>query len=207
MELRVQDGRAVVAGRDGGDERAVDPHNLPLGAGLADALHEWAKVADAVARADSPSADGAGDLLVTRGRQLATRLAADMRTPVEFTDPVSGVLVLVEPEDAPEPVDEPAEAGTPEVGPAEPTPWATGLTVSVFSGAVMAIMVVTLSEGLGETSRWLALLANVLVVGGIAPSVWLARRVPVWRWVAYGVTAGVLVAWFALILTLLDAAP
>ena len=65
------------------------------------------------------------------------------------------------------------------------------------------VTVVSLSLGLDETSRWLALVANVLVVGGLAPSVWLGRRVPVWRWVAYGVVTGVLVAWFALILTLL----
>ena len=63
--------------------------------------------------------------------------------------------------------------------------------------------VVSLSLGLGETSRWLALIANVLVVGGLAPSVWLGRKVPVWRWVAYGVVTGVIVAWLALILTLL----
>jgi len=65
------------------------------------------------------------------------------------------------------------------------------------------VTVVSLSLGLGETSHWLALVANVLVVGGLAPSVWLGRRVPVWRWVAYGVVTGVLVAWLVLILTLL----
>jgi hypothetical protein len=65
-------------------------------------------------------------------------------------------------------------------------------------------MVVTLSLGLGDTNRWLALVANVLVVGGIAPSVWLARKVLVWRWVAYGVVTGVVLAWLALILTLLE---
>ncbi|WP_276313846.1 DUF2537 domain-containing protein [Solihabitans fulvus] len=32
---------------------------------------------------------------------------------------------------------------------------------------------------------------------------WLARRVPVWRWVAYGVVAGVGLAWFGLILSTL----
>ncbi|WP_433267887.1 DUF2537 domain-containing protein [Actinosynnema sp. CS-041913] len=199
MELRVQDGRAVLAGRDDGAEREVDPHTLPLGAGLAEALHEWAKVAEAVLRTDAP-ADGAANALVTRrGRQLAGRVAADMGTPVAYTDPVSGEQYVVEaPTEAP--VEPPAEQPPP---PREPTPWGTGLTVSVFTAAVVTFMIVTLSLGLGETSRWLALLANVLVVGGIAPSVWLARKVLVWRWVAYGVVAGVLLAWFTLILTLL----
>ncbi|CAL9646543.1 hypothetical protein SUDANB95_06459 [Actinosynnema sp. ALI-1.44] len=199
MELRVRGGRAVLAGRDDAGEHEVDPHTLPLGAGLADALHEWAKVAEAVLRTDPPTNGAAGALVTRRGRQLAGRLAADMGTPVAYTDPVTGEQFVVE---APpverlplvEPEPEPRE---------ERPPWGTGLTVSVFTAAVVTFMVVTLSLGLGETSPWLALLANVLVVGGIAPSVWLARKVLVWRWVAYGVVAGVLLAWFALITTLL----
>ncbi|CCH27873.1 DUF2537 domain-containing protein [Actinosynnema sp. NPDC047251] len=208
MELRVQDGRAVLAGRDDAGEREVDPHTLPLGAGLAEALHEWAKVAAAVVRSDaSPDAspdDTAGELVALRGRQLASRVAADMGAPVAYTDPVTGEKHIIEaPALPPDPEPEPEEAPETEV-PQEQTPWGTGLTVSLFTAAVVTFMVVTLSLGLGETSQWLALVANVLVVGGIAPSVWLARKVMVWRWVAYGVVAGVLIAWFALILTLLE---
>ncbi|MEV8438494.1 DUF2537 domain-containing protein [Actinosynnema sp. NPDC051121] len=214
MELRVQDGRAVLAGRDDAGEREVDPRTLPLGAGLADALHEWAKVADAVARAEPPS-DGAASALVTRrGRQLAGRLAADMGTPVEYTDPVTGESVVVDvPSDEDvvdgEVSDRGAEDGVAEDGvaeepePREETPWGTGLTVSFIVAAVVTFTVYTLSVGLGETSQWLAVLANALVVGGIAPSVWLARNTPVWRWVAYGVVAGVLAAWLSLLLTTL----
>ncbi|MBY8853751.1 hypothetical protein K7G98_38185, partial [Saccharothrix sp. MB29] len=77
---------------------------LPLGAGLAEALHEWAKVADAVSRTDSPS-EGVAEALVTRrGRQLAGRLAADMGSPVRYTDPVTGDVVTV---DVPAAEDEP----------------------------------------------------------------------------------------------------
>ncbi|WP_086662665.1 DUF2537 domain-containing protein [Lentzea kentuckyensis] len=198
MELRVRDGRAVLAGEDESGEREVDPHSLPLGADLAEALHEWAKVADAVVRTETP-ADGVASALVTRrGKQLAGRIAAVMNSPVSYTDPVSGELVSVEAPEAPAKAEPPAPAVEP-----EPTPWGTGLTVSAITAAIVTVTVVSLSLGLGETSRWLALVANVLVVGGLAPSVWLGRRVPVWRWVAYGVVTGVLVAWFALILTLL----
>ena len=207
MELRVQAGRAVLAGEGESGELEVDPHNLPLGAGLAEALHEWAKVAEAVQRTNAPADGAAGALVTRRGRQLAGRLAADMGTPVAFADPVTGERHLVDASQSgvrpaprrPEVVVE----GEPEVE-VEPTPWGTGLTVSVFSGAVVAFLVITLSLGLGETNRWLALVANVLVVGGIAPSVWLARKVIIWRWVAYGVTTGVVLAWIALILTLLE---
>ncbi|WP_199441170.1 DUF2537 domain-containing protein [Umezawaea beigongshangensis] len=213
MELRVRDGRAVLAGRDETGEQEVDPHTLPLGGGLAEALHEWAKVADAVTRNGVPD-DGAAAALVTRrGRQLALRLAASMRTPVTYSDPVTGETGLITAPEPPAPTPEgPAEEPSPstpaketpgEETPAEETPWATGLTVSGVVTALVAFSVVTLSLGLGETGGWLALVANVLVVGGLAPSVWLARRVPVWRWVAHGVVAGVLLAWFALVLTLL----
>ncbi|SFR29004.1 Protein of unknown function [Lentzea waywayandensis] len=201
MELRVRDGRAVLAGEDDSGEREVDPHSLPLGADLAEALHEWAKVADAVVRSETPADGVASALVARRGKQLAGRIASVMNSPVSYTDPVSGELVSV---DAPE---APAEAAVQTLvrdeDEDEPTPWGTGLTVSIITAAIVTVTVVSLSLGLGETSRWLALVANVLVVGGLAPSVWLGRKVPVWRWVAYGVVTGVLVAWLALILTLL----
>ncbi|KJK42458.1 hypothetical protein UK23_37060 [Lentzea aerocolonigenes] len=198
MELRVRDGRAVLAGNDESGEREVDPHSLPLGADLAEALHEWAKVADAVVRTETPKDGVASALITRRGKQLAGRIAAVMNSPVSYTDPVTGELISVEaPEELTEASREPA-AEEP-----EPTPWGTGLTVSFITAAIVTVTVVSLSLGLGETSRWLALVANVLVVGGLAPSVWLGRRVPVWRWVAYGVVTGVLVAWLVLILTLL----
>ncbi|MEV6712914.1 DUF2537 domain-containing protein [Lentzea sp. NPDC051208] len=199
MELRVRDGRAVLAGEDDSGEREVDPHSLPLGADLAEALHEWAKVADAVVRTETPADGVASALVARRGKQLAGRLAAVMNSPVSYTDPVSGALLTVDAPEAPVEVPVVTEA---EAEP-EPTPWGTGLTVSVITAAIVTVTVVSLSLGLGETSRWLALVANVLVVGGLAPSVWLGRSVPVWRWVAYGVVTGVLVAWLALILTLL----
>lgn len=208
MELRVRDGRAVLAGEDhSGDhagEREVDPHSLPLGADLAEALHEWAKVADAVVRTETP-ADGVASALVTRrGRQLAGRIAAAMNAPVHYTDPVSGELISVDAPEAPAKAAKTAQVQTVVRDEPEPTPWGTGLTVSIITAAIVTVTVVSLSLGLSETSRWLALVANVLVVGGLAPSVWLGRRVPVWRWVAYGVVTGVLVAWLALILTLLQ---
>ena len=201
MELRVRDGRAVLAGEDESGEREVDPHSLPLGADLAEALHEWAKVADAVVRTETPP-DGVASALVTRrGKQLAGRIAAVMNSTVQYTDPVSGELVSVEAPEAPA-KKAPVQTLVEETEP-EPTPWGTGLTVSFITAAIVTVTVVSLSLGLGETSRWLALIANVLVVGGLAPSVWLGRKVPVWRWVAYGVVTGVLVAWLVLILTLL----
>lgn len=210
MWLHARDGRAVLAGDPADDEapeakREVDPRSLALSAELTDALHEWARVAGAVVAAGQGSDTPAGDLVSRRGRQLAGRLAAAMHTPVFYTDPVTGevseIAVPVEPrrDDEP-PADEPEPAPPP---PAEPTPWATGLTVTVIVAVLVGILVVALSVALGDASRWLAVAANVVIGIGLAPSVWLARRTPVWRWVAYGVVVGLGFAWVALLFSLL----
>lgn len=96
MELRIRGERAVLAGPGGEHAREVDPRRLAIGADLAQALHEWARVASAVSRT-GPDAEVAGSVVSQRGRQLAGRLAAVMGTPVRFVDPVSGVETVVDP--------------------------------------------------------------------------------------------------------------
>jgi len=41
------------------------------------------------------------------------------------------------------------------------------------------------------------------VAAGLAPSMWLTRAIPVWRWVAYGAAGGILLTWITLLLSLL----
>ncbi|MCO1578274.1 DUF2537 domain-containing protein [Crossiella sp. SN42] len=187
MELHAREARAVLLRPDQPEE--VDPGTLPLPAGLLEALHEWAEVAEAV-----ELSEGAGEAVYQRGRHLAWRLAGALDTPVRYVDPVSGEAEEIQP---PPPV--PARPAPP----AEPTPWATGLTVSVFVAAIVVVSMVALSQGLSQASPLLAFGANIVIAGGLAPSVWLARRTPVWRWVAYGVVTGIGVAWLALLLSLL----
>lgn len=236
MQLRARDGRALLAGRPGDDagvpnatgdtdiddsetevtapdeQQEVDPHNLALGADLAEALHEWARVADAVHRNGQSGEGAAARLISRRGEQLAGRIAAVMGRPVSYADPLTGEVTEIEvPESTP-----PADRGQVarwwakqsggsrgERYAPEPTPWATGLTVTGFTTGLVLIIVVALSLALGDASRWLALIANVVIAVGLAPSVWLARRAPVWRWVAYGVVAGIVTAWIALLFTAL----
>lgn len=209
MWLHARGGRAVLADDPADDEapearREVDPRSLALASDLTEALHEWARVAGAVVAAGQGSDTPAGDLVSRRGRQLAGRLAAAMRTAVFYTDPVTGevseIAVPVEPRRDDQP---PADEPEPEPPPAEPTPWSTGLTVTVIVAVLVAIVVVALSVALGDASRWLAVAANVVIGIGLAPSVWLARRTPVWRWVAYGVVVGLGFAWLALLFSLL----
>jgi hypothetical protein len=187
VELRADRGRAVLVG-------APEPLELPPA--LAGALHEWAEVATAVSQ-DGETDQATVELVSARGRQLALRLAATVGTDVCYADPVRGVV-----EQVPAPRPGSVRPARPPAGP-EPTPWATGLTVSAFTAAVVIAAVVTLTAGLGEVHPLLALFGNLVVGAGLAPSVWLSRHTPVWRWVGFGVAGGVVLAWLALLLSLL----
>ncbi|WP_406638894.1 DUF2537 domain-containing protein [Amycolatopsis sp. WGS_07] len=194
MELRIRGEQAVLAGPGGEHAREVDPRRLAIGADLAQALHEWARVASAVARSES-DADVAGSVVSQRGRQLAARLATVMGTEVRFVDPVTGVETVVEPPPRP---DQPARPRPPE----EPTPWLTGLTVSAFAAAVVVVAMLALAGTLArETSTLLALIASLVVTGGVAPSLWLGRKVPILRWAVYGAGGGLVLAWIGVLAT------
>ncbi|RSN23228.1 DUF2537 domain-containing protein [Amycolatopsis sp. WAC 04169] len=197
MELRIREGRAVLAGPGGDSAREVDPHSLAIGSDLAQALHEWARVASAV----GTSGTEAASVVSQRGRQLAQRVAATMGTSVRFVDPVSGDRVIIDPP-APAPRSELARRlfGTPDPA-GEPTPWLTGLTVSAFVAAVVVVAMLALANTLArETNGWLALLASAVVTAGITPSLWLARRVPIVRWASFGAAAGIVIAWIGVLI-------
>lgn len=203
MELRIREGRAVLAGPGGENAREVDPHALAIGSDLTQALHEWARVAAAVSAAAKPgeSSAEAASVVSQRGRQLASRVAAALGTSVRFVDPVSGEGVVVEPPATPVRGQLAQRLfGTPDPG-GEPTPWLTGLTVSAFVAAVIVVAMLALASTLArETAGWLALLASVVVTAGITPSLWLARRVPIVRWASYGAAAGIVIAWIGVLI-------
>ncbi|GHF43712.1 hypothetical protein FHX82_001955 [Amycolatopsis bartoniae] len=202
MELRVRGERAVLKGHGEAYTREIDPHSLALGAELADALHEWARVASAVRRAlDAGEPGEAAPVVSHRGRQLAARVATVMGTPVHYIDPVTDELAVVPP--TPVTQAEPSLAqrlfGGAEVG-HEPTPWGTGLVVAGFVAAVVITAMVALASALAaETAGWVVVLASVVVTAGLAPSLWLARRLPIVRWIALGAAAGCVLAWFGVL--------
>ncbi|WP_243791536.1 DUF2537 domain-containing protein [Saccharopolyspora gloriosae] len=195
-ELRVSRGRAVLvnrAERSGAQRHTVreyDPARLALPSALVDDLHEWAHVVHTVPPDQDISGETSATLMSRRGRQLAARLAAETGGEVGYWDPSRGRMSRV-------------RRAAPADGPPEPAPWATGITISVVIAVIVTISLVVVSRGLGEVSLPLALLVNAVVVGGFAPSIWLGRRVPVWRWVAFGAAGGVALAWLALLLSLL----
>ncbi|MEZ0383838.1 MULTISPECIES: DUF2537 domain-containing protein [Mycobacteriaceae] len=83
--------------------------------------------------------------------------------------------------------------------PSQTTPWATGLTVAAFVAAVSGTAIAVLSLGLIRVHLAVAVVLNLVAVGGLAPTVWGWRRTPVLRWFALGAGLGVAGAWLVLL--------
>ncbi len=83
----------------------------------------------------------------------------------------------------------------------EPTPWATGLVLTVFAALVVGVAVWVLAAGLSDRPV-VAVLVNLLVAGGLAPAIWLSRGLPVLRWIGAGAAAGIVIGWIAAVLML-----
>ena len=81
----------------------------------------------------------------------------------------------------------------------ESTPWAMGLTVAGFVAAATAVAVAVLSLGLIRVHPMLAVGLNVVAAGGVAPTLWGWRHIPVLRWLVLGAGVGVTGAWLALV--------
>lgn len=170
----------------------IGPGNLPLDLGdlqlppgLEPALHEWARIAEAVRRAGDGERE-AGALVSQRGQLLAARLADATGVPVAYDDPTADGMEILSPGQI-----------------WEPTPWATGGALSAATAVLVGIALFALSEGLAARGAWLVVVANVAVAAGLAPSMWLTRATPIWRWVAYGAAGGILLTWITLLLSLL----
>jgi hypothetical protein len=184
VELRVEDERPVVTVAGGA---TLDPAQLPIGDELLAALREWAAVAAAVQRAEHLQAPRG--VVTDRGRYLAESLSAATGDRVVYVDPVTGATSVL-------------GAGPDHAELREPTPWATGLTVSVVTTLVVLLGMAVLYAALSQASEWLALVANLVLTAGLVPTILLIRRQPVWRWVAHGITAGLALGWIGWLITL-----
>jgi hypothetical protein len=197
VELRARSGRAVLVGVEDTTRREWDPSGLRLPTALVDGLHEWARTVDALGKQED-AADDSARLVSWRGRQLAMRLAVETGGEVGYVDPISGEINRV---GWRRPARHLPARGT---GiPAPPTPWATGLAVSAIIAALATVALIVVTLGLAQVNGLLAVFINLAVVAGFVPSIWLGRRVPVWRWVAFGAAGGIVLAWIALLLSLL----
>ena len=177
-------GRAVLQERDVGDVALTDD--------LRAALREWVTVAETVRRSGDAHEL---DLLSRRGRQLAVRVADALGRPVEFVDPVSGVVESINVDTPTRPVLGPEPPG--------PTPWGTGLAVAAFFAVLVAVADIVLARAFAGAFGLLWIPANLLVTAGTVPSLWMAREVPFWRWPALGAAVGLAASWVVLLLALL----
>lgn len=84
-------------------------------------------------------------------------------------------------------------------GYSEPTPWATGIPVTVLVALLTASGVYSFGAALAEIHPLLAVAVNLIAVGGVAPTAWRWRFQPVTRWVIAGLGVGVLLGWIALL--------
>lgn len=201
VQLQVRGERAVLISLVDQVPRPAEPHEADVGPELAEALHEWARVASALGHSGSRGEGQAAAMVSQRGRQLAGRTAAALGGPVSYLDPVTGSTLLVRP--AERGARHPAVArlrGALGGRSREPTPWATGLTVAAFFGVVVAVAMLALASTLAaQTTGWLAVLAAVVVTAGLAPSLWLGRRQPIVRWLVLGAVAGLAVSWVGVV--------
>lgn len=64
---------------------------------------------------------------------------------------------------------------------------------------MVAVALMAFGSQLARINLVLAVVLELVVVAGVAPSVWRLRRTPVWRWLVYGAAAGVVAGWTALL--------
>lgn len=121
-------------------------------------------------------------------------LPADLRTRLPEPVPARPVRAL-------------SPLAEPSAEPPGPTPWATGLVIAAFAGVFLAIADVALCRAFAEAFGWLWIPANLLVGIGLAPSLWLMRRTPLWRWPALGAALGLAASWVVLLLAMLGPPP
>jgi hypothetical protein len=65
--------------------------------------------------------------------------------------------------------------------------------------ALVALSVYAFGAALADINPFLAVVINLVAIGGAAPSVWRWRTVPVVRWGVYGAAVGVVLGWLALL--------
>lgn len=190
-----------------GDRRPGDP---PLPDELELALREWGAFAAATARVGGPVER---EMVRSRGRLLAARVAGLRGRPVDFVDPTDGTVESVPGGPsvrlgalrgrAASVLRLPGPALDPSPAPVGPTPWATGLSVAAFFAVLVALADIVLSRAFAEAFGLWWLPANLLIGLGLAPSLHLLRDIRFWRWIALGTAVGLVGAWLILLVSLL----
>ncbi|MCR3720691.1 MULTISPECIES: DUF2537 domain-containing protein [Prauserella salsuginis group] len=231
LELDVDGDRAVLVGTGGRTaDPAAFSLGGELTDALHEWARVSAVVGAGAGRAAGPGGTGAVDaregeaVVAHRGRQLAGRVAAALGVSVSYRDPVAGrTFVAVPPAEEAGGEAEPPSPGAPggrqvhgrfdalaewwRVQAAQnpgPVPWGTGVLVGAFFAVVMIVAMLALAGALASATHGLvAIVAALVVSAGLAPSLWLGRRVPVVRWIVGGVAAGIALSWIGVLVIVL----
>ena len=78
---------------------------------------------------------------------------------------------------------------------------ASRVVVAIAVAAVFGMLAWADANGFGGAmpAWWLLPIVVVLAVGGLAPTLWGWRRIPVRRWLVLGAGVGVAIGWIALL--------
>lgn len=71
--------------------------------------------------------------------------------------------------------------------------------MTAFTAAVTGAGIVVLSLGMIRVHPLVSITLNLVAVGGLAPTLWGWRRIPVRRWFVLGAAIGVAVGWVVLL--------
>ena len=71
--------------------------------------------------------------------------------------------------------------------------------MAAFTAAVTGAAIVVLSMGMIRVHPVVSIGLNLVAVGGLAPTLWGWRRIPVRRWFVLGAAVGVTGGWLAVL--------
>lgn len=71
--------------------------------------------------------------------------------------------------------------------------------MAAFTAAIIGAAIVVLSLGMIRVHPMVAVALNLIAVGGLAPTLWGWRHIPVRRWFVLGSGVGVAVGWIGLL--------
>jgi hypothetical protein len=218
LEVAARRGRALVGGHPVGAEDPAESWGAyapgaDLSAELVDALGEWARSADAVARSAADVRAPEAVRVSRTGRHLAARVSVALGRSVNYCDPVTGVRVPLRAVRTVTkvpvvPLSAGGRRGRGAVSTvfSEPTPWATGLTFAALVAGLVLVVNLTLALPLVAGLGLVGLLIDLVVAAGLVPALWLNRRVTTWRWAVWGTFTGLGLAVVPLLVVALQTA-
>ena len=207
LEVAARRGRALVGGHPVGAYGGPDDEGWGLYAPgtdlpgpLVELLDEWARAADSLSRTADPPGSPAAVRVSRTGRHLAARVSVALARPVDYCDPVTGLRIPLRAVTArprvpavPLPTRRRGRRrpdATVSTVFTEPTPWATGLTLSALVAGLVLLVNLSLALPMVAGLGGIGVLIDLVVVAGLVPALWLNRTALTWRWAVWGAFVG-----------------